>query len=182
MGKLITQVVLHANGAFGAGGGERPTGDDWDDHVVSVLNTCDGILLGRKSYELLGGYWPNDGLSGARRLAKPLNAIRKYVVSSTLAALPWEPATVIADAPFDRIRTLKGDLAGNLITFGSSQLVAALAYQLLVDEFHIVVAALMTGGLPSFCTTLPGSIELALHEVKHFGGQRIFLRYSVAQR
>ena len=72
MGKLITQVVLHANGAFGAGGGERPTGDDWDDHVVSVLNTCDGILLGRKSYELLGGYWPNDGLSGARRLAKPL--------------------------------------------------------------------------------------------------------------
>lgn len=182
MGKLIAQVVLHANGAFGAGGGERPTGDDWDDHVVSVLNTCDGVVLGRRTYELLGGYWPNDGLTQAPHVAKPLNAIRKYVVSSTLIAPPWEPATVIADAPFDRIRALKGELAGNLITYGSSELVATLAYQLLVDEFHVVVAPVMTGGLPPFCATLPGSIELDLHEVRHFEGQRIFLRYAVIRR
>jgi dihydrofolate reductase len=182
MGKLIAQVVLHANGAFGPGGGERPTGDDWEDHVVSLLNTCDAILLGRKTYELLGGYWPNDGLLEARRLAEPLNAIRKYVVSSTLVAPAWEPVTVIAGAPFDRIRALKGELAGNLITYGSSELVAALAHRSLVDQFHVVVAPLMTGQLPPFCAALPGSIELDLQEVKHFAGQRIFLRYAVARK
>lgn len=89
---------------------------------------------------------------------------------------------MIADAPFERISALKGELVGNLITYGSSELVAALAHRLLVDEFHIVVAPLITGGLPPFCAALPGSVELDLAEVKHFEGQRMLSRYAVARK
>ena len=62
---LLAQKIRTVRQLKGLAVGERPTGDDWDDHVVSVLNTCDAIVLGRKTYELLGGYWPNDG-SGRR--------------------------------------------------------------------------------------------------------------------
>lgn len=179
MGKLIAQVVLHANGAFGAGGGERPTGEDMDDHVVSILETCDGIVLGRTSYGILGSYWPGDGVAENSRVARPLNALPKYVVSTTLDVPSWKPVTVLSNEPFARLREIKEELSGNLITYGSSKLVAGLADNGLVDEFHVIIGPVMAGALPPFCSTLAHTIELQLDEVKRFIGDRILLRYSL---
>src|SRR5258706_15387990 len=45
-----------------------------------------GILLGRVSYQILGGYWPT---AGDEPGAKEMNSAPKYVVSRTLDKVEW---------------------------------------------------------------------------------------------
>src|SRR5689334_13005235 len=65
------------------------------------LAQADTVLLGRRTYLGLAEMWPSQG--DEVLMAKFLNHSPKYVVSSTLKSLPWQPATLI-----------RGDLAAEI--------------------------------------------------------------------
>jgi dihydrofolate reductase len=77
--------------------------------------------------------------------ADRMNAIEKYVVSSTLseADLTWENSHLIA---FDEIRSLRERAGGDLVVWGSTQLVPALLAEGLVDELNLMVEPILLGG------------------------------------
>ena len=53
-----------------------------------------GFVFGRRTYELLAGYWPHANEEEAP-VAEPLNRLPKYVASTTLEPpLEWEHAEV----------------------------------------------------------------------------------------
>ena len=59
---------------------------------------ADGFLTGRKTFEDLRSYWPNQPDDGTG-ISDYLNRVRKYVVSSTLTDPDWENSAVLSGDP-----------------------------------------------------------------------------------
>jgi dihydrofolate reductase len=89
------------NGGFAYGGWHLRYFDELaQDWVAEGYEEPGGFLLGRRTYEILGAYWPTAS-EEEQVIARPLNTLPKYVASSTLTEpLEWQNSIL-----------LKGDIA-----------------------------------------------------------------------
>src|SRR6188472_48568 len=77
-------------------------GDEGNEFVHAQIRAADAFLMGRRTYEGYVAAWPErDG-----EYADKLNAMPKYVVSSTLSEPPWNNTTVIAQGLIDEWRLI----------------------------------------------------------------------------
>ena len=151
----ITQVsvdgVMQAPGGpeedrrdgFTHGGWAMRFGDDVLNQVL--LETISGefdMLLGRWTYQLFAGYWPNQG-NGP--IAKAFNEATKYVVTRTLDQLDWEPSRRITGDVAAEIRRLKESEGPTLHVWGSSALLQTLTAAGLIDEYRMWIAPVVLG-------------------------------------
>ena len=86
MGKLIATTQATVDGVIDpVGEWVQPDGDHGD-YSFERQARSGGLVLGRKTYEGLAGYWP----SQSGKWADMVNAMRKYVGSTTLSGeLDW---------------------------------------------------------------------------------------------
>src|SRR5438132_5089335 len=103
-----------------------------DDQVVSATyaRVEEGgglqLLLGRRSYEGMLGYWNTQDSP----FKEGLNAAPKYVASRTLAEpLPWPNSTLLHGDVTEAVAELKHQLAGDLTVMGSGELIQTLRGQ-----------------------------------------------------
>lgn len=81
-----------AEGGFAFGGWQAPLIDDVDGATVSAgMERMDALLLGRKTYDIFAGYWPQQ--TGA--IADLFNRLPKYVVSRSALEPEWAGTTRI---------------------------------------------------------------------------------------
>jgi dihydrofolate reductase len=114
--------------------------------VVDYLTAAGGFLLGRRTYEILSGYWPNAS-EEEQVVAEPLNTKPKYVASTTLdEPLEWENASVLQGHVAEAVVALKNEDGGDLHVIGSTQLVSSLIEHDLVDEFRLMIDPVVVGG------------------------------------
>lgn len=100
------------------------------------------LLLGRRSYEGMLGYWNTQDSP----FKDGLNNTPKYVASTTLREpLPWPNSTLLADRVPDRVAALKKELEGGLFIMGSGELIQNLLTHRLIDEFMLFVHPLVLG-------------------------------------
>lgn len=102
------------------------------ERVIGWINQADGLLLGRKTYDIFAAFWPtvsNDPI------ADRLNAMPKYVVSTTLDKAEWHDTTVLES--LDALREVKARPNGDLLMFGSGALIGSLLDEGLVDELRL---------------------------------------------
>ena len=136
----------------------------------------DGLLLGRKTFEGLAGYWP--GQTG--RWADMVNQIPKYVASTTLSGdLPWNGTLLEGDLE-ESIPRLKDEVDGDLFTHGSGEFAHALATRGLVDEFEIYLNPLVWGKGNLHVLGDRGTVRLELADVKRFESGVVLLTYHPA--
>lgn len=100
------------------------------------------MLLGRRTYEIFAGYWPNQGDSP---IAKAFNKATKYVVTRSLDHLDWDTSLHIGGDVVDEVRRLKASDGPALHIWGSSELLQTLIAAELVDEYRIWVFPLVVG-------------------------------------
>jgi dihydrofolate reductase len=183
MRKLIVSTFLTLDGVMQAPGG--PEEDDsggfahggwsvnyWDDQMGEVkseeFNVPFDMLLGRRSYEILGAYWPNapEGAGG-----KPLNDATKYVVSRGRPTLEWEPAVLIEGDAAVGVAELKETDGPELQVHGSGNLIQTLMREGLVDEYRLWVFPLVLGsGKRLFADgTIPAGLKLVDSKVSTTG-------------
>ncbi len=112
--------------------------------AVEWIQQARGLLLGRKSYEILAAHWPNI-TDPNDVLAVHLNTLPKYVVSTTLTEPTWGPATVISGDLGTAIARLKADGEGELQVHGSRSLARSLIDLDLVDEYRLWVFPVLLG-------------------------------------
>ena len=114
--------------------------------LAEVL-AADSLLLGRTTYEGFAAAWPErDG-----EFADKMNAMPKYVVSSTLSEPQWRNTTVLGGDWVNQVTNLKARDAGPLLVAGSATLVRELLALGLVDELRLMVFPVMVGdGLRCF--------------------------------
>ena len=102
----------------------------------------EALLLGRRSYEWFAARWP----SRSGELADTLNSLPKYVVSSTLEDPDWNNSTVLKGDVMNEISRLRQKLDGDIVVYGSFQLLRALMEHDLVDELRLKVFPVVLGG------------------------------------
>jgi dihydrofolate reductase len=150
MRKLVVGTFLTLDGVMQAPGGpeeDRSGGFDhggWmvpylDDMIMRVMTDwvrrADGLVLGRRTYEIFAGSWPY--ASADDPIAAKLNSVRKYVASRTLNRVDWQHSTLLAGDIAEAVRKLKGEPGGELQVHGSGELIQTLLRHDLIDEFRI---------------------------------------------
>ncbi|WP_351222550.1 dihydrofolate reductase family protein [Streptomyces sp. NPDC002133] len=150
-------------GGFEHGGWSFPFADeDFGAFIDGVFDRVGAFLLGRRTYEIFSGYWPqvtddNDPI------ASRLNSLPKYVVSTTLEKADWNNSTIISGNVADEVARLKRELGdGELQIHGSGALARSLMAHDLIDEFHLLVFPVVLGsGLRLFADgTMPTRLTL----------------------
>jgi dihydrofolate reductase len=136
------------DGGFAHGGWSHPF---FDPEVVGggfvdVLSNAEALLYGRRTWQTMAAAWPE---RAGDPFADQLNAMPKYVVSSTLGddELTWNNTTRFpGDEALARIRELHETDGGDLVVMGSPTLVRTLLREGLVDELRLMLMPVILGG------------------------------------
>lgn len=150
--KLVVTEFVSLDGVMEAPGGEPgyphtgwvvPTmsGHEAQQFKLDEVLAAEAHLLGRVTFESFAGAWPlSEG-----PMADKINAMPKYVVSTTLTDLGWHNCHLIdRDVP-EQIAALKARDGGDLLVVGSRTLVHSLMAHNLVDEFRLMIAPVVLG-------------------------------------
>jgi len=139
------------DGGFANGGWSMPFFDPESMGAVigEVMSRTEALLFGRRTWENMAAAWPE---RAGDPFADQMNAIDKYVVSTTLsageAASRWNNTTLIGAAgdALDAIRSLRdGGGAAGLQVMGSPSLARLLVEHDLVDEYRLMVEPILLG-------------------------------------
>ena len=147
----VVQAPGHAeedtDGGFPHGGWHMRYFDDTSqDWVVEGYADPGGFLLGRRTYEILAAYWPT-APDEEQVIARPLNALPKYVASRTLTEpLQWENSTLLKGDVAEAVAALKQEDGKDLRVIGSAQLVQTLIGHDLIDELRLMIDPVVLGG------------------------------------
>lgn len=128
-----------SSGGFKYGGWVAPYGDEVGGQVVQKeLNQTADYLLGRKTFEIWAGYWPEhaDFWPG-------INEGTKYVLSNTMRKSDWKN-TVFIQSLAD-IKKLKNSEGSDIQVWGSSKLIQLLLANDLVDDLRLKIYPLTLG-------------------------------------
>jgi dihydrofolate reductase len=131
------------SGGFKYGGWVAPYSDEVYDRVVqNELKPAD-YLLGRKTFEIWAGYWPEHG-----DFWPGINEGTKYVFSKSMKksdpiVTGWENSAVIKNLA--DIKKLKNSKGSDIQVWGSGKLVQLLLKNDLADELRLKIHPLTLG-------------------------------------
>jgi dihydrofolate reductase len=150
-------------------------------HQMGFMDSIDTILLGRVTYQMFAGYWPEVTSGEDKQFADKLNAIPRIVFSKTLDRAPWgkwPDATIVRKRAAEEVAKLKQGSGKDMVIWGSISLAQSLMVEGLIDEYQLVVCPLVLGkGKPLFRDKLD-SAGLKLLKTKSFDRGTVLLAYS----
>jgi dihydrofolate reductase len=133
------QEEFGRGGWFGRFGGSDL--EAWAELETDEAKGAQAVLLGRRSDAWFAARW----LSRSGEWADRLNALPKYIASSTLDHPQWSNATVLRGDVVAEVAKLKQEIDGEILVYASYQLARALIDNDLVDELRLVVFPVVLG-------------------------------------
>lgn len=148
------------SGGFSHGGWLVPYFDDMMGQLITEWTAAaDGLLLGRKTYEIFAAHWPH---VTDDPIATKLNSVRKYVASRTLDTVGWNNSTLIKGDVAEEVARLKREAGGEILVYGSGALIQTLLKHDLVDEFRLWIFPVLLGQGKRFFAegTVPAGLKV----------------------
>lgn len=199
MRKVIVCNIMSLDGYYAGPGGDvmaLPMDAAFDAHNLERMEAAGTVVLGRRSYEGFGSYWPgladrpHDPDAGQalsetnRQLSRLYDRIEKVVVTDGEGPAPehpWHATTTVV--PRDEIGAWltqhRQDDGGDILVYGSHVLWNGLLADGFVDELHLMVgAAVLGGGTPAFSAPVGGLTLLGSRRFE--GSDNVVLRYAPA--
>lgn len=145
----VVQAPLRSDedldGGFAHGGWTGPYQDETVGAFMGGATTrAAGLLLGRRTYETFVADWMQPDPTEPAVIA--MNRMPKYLVSQTLTDPVWQNTIRLGpDLPAE-VGRLRTEVDGDLVVFGSTQLVRALHRADLVDEYRLLIFPVLLGG------------------------------------
>ena len=150
-------------------------------HAAESLERGDALLLGRVTYAMMEEAWRGPARPGTRPewmepFARTIDAMKKYVVSSTLERVDWNAELVRGDLGA-AIRQLKQQ-PGKGLSVGGVTLPLALAELGLIDEYELVVHPRIVGRGPTLFEGLSKRVDLKLVSRQELASGAVAMRYE----
>lgn len=142
MGRVINSTFISLDGVINHM-------DKWhfdfvDDETNAIamdqLRACESLLMGRHTYEIYASSWP----SREGELPDRINAMRKYVASTTLTTAHWQNTTVIGADLVDQVATLR-EQPGDILMHGYGPVARTLLANGLLDQLFLWVHPHLAG-------------------------------------
>jgi dihydrofolate reductase len=158
MRKLIVAEHISLDGVIQAPGGpeEDPSGDfRFGGWIVPYADAAIGqtlqelfaqsfeLLLGRRTYDIWAAYWPQ--VRPGHAIADLFNRVPKHVATHRPDSLDWQNSHALTGDVVDAIHALKQQGDGNLLTWGSGELLRQLLAAGLVDELRLMSYPVVLG-------------------------------------
>jgi dihydrofolate reductase len=152
----------------------------WAEHLAQA----DALLCGRVIYEMMEAAWrpaaqgvrPEWMLPWMEPFARTIDAMKKYVVSSTLHRVDWNAQLVRGDLE-KAVQQLKQE-PGRGLHVGGVKLPLALAEMGLIDEYEFVVHPRIAGHGPALFAGLSKPLDLRLVNRLEFASGAVAMRYE----
>jgi dihydrofolate reductase len=190
MGKLVVTEFITLDGLIEDPGGSEnferggwafkfDRGQEGDKFKLDETLGAEAQLLGRVTYEGFAAAWPER--TDEVGFAEKMNAMPKYVVSSTLQDLTWNNSARIDGDVADEVAKLKEQIAGDILVHGSATLVRALVEDDLVDQLHLMVFPTVLGAGKRLFDDTSAAKAFQLVESRPVGDDGVvILRYEPA--
>lgn len=191
MGKIVISQNITLDGVV-----QDPTGEEGFKHGGWFLQVDDkdreawtkveyqeamgaeALLLGRRTYEYFAAGWASRPGEWADRL----RSLPKYVVSSTpLAGPDWKNTRLLNGDVVNEIAKLKQALHGEIVVYGSRQLVRTLMDHHLIDELRLTVYPVVLGAGDRLFDELADKTPLRLGKATTIGDGFTFVTYEVVR-
>jgi len=143
MRKIIESTLVSVDGVIGD---PHLWATDYFDseaekHALELLLESDAMLMGRRTYEFFATAFPHrTGAYGDR-----VNAIRKYVFSSTLRNADWSNSSIVKGDVAAEAAKLKQQDGMDLVIYGHGLLGETLLKHHLLDELNLWIHPVVVG-------------------------------------
>ncbi len=169
-------------GGFPFGGWQAPLLDDLAGRQIDAAYAgTDALLLGRRTYEIFAGYWPQYEGDEDFAIAQLFNRIPKYVASRGAVDLSWAGSSQLGPDLPAAIRELR-ERHEQIRVVGSLDLVQTLLREKLFDRLDLWVYPITLGtGKKVFGDgTTPSNLTLVAPPEAGPSGT-VLLRYELAE-
>ena len=115
--------------------------DELEALALDQMRASDALLLGRHTYDIYASAWPaRDG-----ELADRINAIAKYVASTTMQTADWTNTTIIGGGLVEEVTKLQDAHGKNILMHGYGPVAKTLMRHGLLDELCLWVHPVLAG-------------------------------------
>jgi len=166
---------------FEHGGWQMPYFDEVAGSAVEEgMAGSDGLLMGRRTYDIMAPYWPNQPADDP--FAATMNGFAKYVASTTLQEpLEWQNSTLLKGDVVQEVAKLKQQPGKDLQVIGSGALAQTLMQNDLVDEYRLMIHPIVIGSGKRLFAEGSTPIPLKLTDSKTSTTGVLILTYQPAQ-
>ena len=118
------------------------TSEEGDSIQVDLLQTCDIVLMGRRTYDVFAPAWSS---RSGDPYSDRINTMRKAVVSNTLTDPQWSNTEVIGGDVVGRLRALKDEDGGHIVQYGFGDVSRLLLEHGLFDQLQLWIHPQLVG-------------------------------------
>ncbi len=155
-------------------------GHEENQHAVKSMTSGNTLVFGRKTFEMMEGYWPTDmARANDPEVAEGMNTSNKIVFTNSLTQTSWENVSIVPGDAVEEMRRLKSSSPSNFTILGSGSLVSSFANAGLIDEYLIMIDPVAISRGSSFLQSVVRPMDLNLEEVKTFNSGVVLLRYTL---
>jgi dihydrofolate reductase len=154
--------------------------DEFFAYVVETLSATDVLLMGRRNYELMAGYWPTAPADDpmVKIIKEKMNGTPKLVFSRTLKRVDWHNSRLATGSLAEEVARLKRVPGDGLLWVGGSDLAASFLEQGLMDEVRIILTPVLLGAGKTVFDAIKKRHPLKLLGTKSFRSGNVVLTYE----
>jgi dihydrofolate reductase len=137
------------------------------------------LVFGRITYDLMASFWPTPQAFEVNPVvAERMNYLPKIVFSRTLDKAPWNNTSLIKGNIVEAMRKLKAEPGPDMVIMGSGSIVSQFTDARLIDEYQVVVNAIVLGGGRTMFGGIKERMSLGLRKTRTFSNGNVVLWYA----
>lgn len=185
MRKLISFMHVSLDGFVADANGDLrwvKLDDELFDFVATMTANSDMALYGRKTFEMMEGYWHTAGdkptaTKHDKEHSRWYKAVNKAVLSRTMKTADASTVIISNNVP-ERLKQLKLSSDKDLLMFGSPSATHSLMWDDLIDGYRLFVNPILLGsGTPMF-KGLQSQHSLKLISTKAFSSGVVMMHFE----